>query len=66
ISENLGQDIPNVENLGVDKPKSPDSLGKEFNIGSSVDELVVDGSTKDSGDCVDETLKETVPETNVV
>ncbi|MCI11623.1 hypothetical protein A2U01_0032725, partial [Trifolium medium] len=61
ISENLGQDIPNVvENLGVDKPKSPNSLGKDFNIGSSVDEPVVDGSTKGSGDCVDETLKETV------
>ncbi|MCI17502.1 hypothetical protein A2U01_0038650, partial [Trifolium medium] len=67
ISEILGQDNPNiVENLGVDNPKSSDNLGKEVNIGSSVDEPIVNDSTKGSSICVDETLKGTVPETDVV
>ncbi|MCI73149.1 hypothetical protein A2U01_0094413, partial [Trifolium medium] len=66
VSETLGQNISNDENLGVFNPHSSDNLGKNLNSGSSTFEPIVDGSTKGYGDCVDETLKGTVPETDVV
>ncbi|MCI50048.1 hypothetical protein A2U01_0071292, partial [Trifolium medium] len=67
ISEILGRDIPNfAETLGGDNPKLPDNLGKNLNSGSNTVLHIIDDSTKGSGDCVVETLKETVPETSVV
>ncbi|MCI29685.1 hypothetical protein A2U01_0050894, partial [Trifolium medium] len=66
VSETLGQNISNDENLGVFNPQLSDNLGKNLNSGSSTVEPIVDGSTKGSGVCVDETLKGTVPEISVV